>query len=461
MLTKYRQSIFWLFLITFVCLRAFFFEKISTKALYDFDEARYAEIAKNVILSQQIFIPLAGGPDDPQSLNFKISDQLSLHPYFWKPPLHTLVIALNFRLFGINEFSVRLSSLFFALLSLALVFLISQKLFPKNSKTPYLSVLFLASSNDFSLLSSQGLAETQLLFFSLLSLCFLLQKHSYKNLFLSALFLSLAFLTKSFATFWLFPLSLYLFFKNKGSLKKIIFYYLSFLALTLPWHVFMYLKFGQDFLTGYVFNNTISRASGQQQNIAPVYWYLKYALWQWKYILIPLILIPFSLSKIKKPQLKNLLFLLLWSLLIFIPYSLFKSKVWWYIFPFWIPFLIIISFFVETRLKHFSTKLTLCLLIPLILLINFHSLKQTQTRIDYNLGIKKIAQTTSERISNLSVFFIPYETPLFYLNSQSIDNQINDKTQFVITNIDYLNKLNPQQWQIVNQQEKTYLLKKI
>ncbi len=240
---------------------------------------------------------------------------------------------------------------------------------------------------------------------------------------------------------------------QKNKLKDIFSYFFVFLALVLPWHLVMYQKFGQEFIEIYILNNTLGRSSGQQQNIAPIYWYMKYALWQWKYYLL---FVPIILIKLKKNHLSSRhTFLILWSTLIFIPFSLFKSKVWWYIFPFWVPTLILVSSLIIKH-KHYIKFVFIILLI-----INFHSFSQTKTRTDHNLGIKKIAQSLTHPITNLSVYKIPYESPLFYLNTQTIDRTITDQTQYIITNQDYLSEINQNEWQIIDQQEKTYLLQKL
>lgn len=443
-----KFKLFWLLLFLALLARSLTVEKMATKALYDFDEARYAEIAKNVLKTKQIFLPLAGGPDDPQNITLHFDSNLSLHPYFWKPPLHTLLMSLSLFLLGQNELAVRLPSFIFALLVLILVFRLTKIIFPQLHLAPYLAVILLASSNDFSFLSSQGIAETVLLFFELTSIYLLLKK---KPL-LSAASFALAFLTKSFATFWLFPLTALILLQQRYRLSKIIRYYGLLLLIILPWHIFMLAKFGPDFWQAYVINNTIGRGTGTQSNIAPIYWYLRYFLWQWWPYLIFIPLLVFQIKKTRP-------LLLIWSLLVFIPFSLIKSKVWWYVFPFWIPILILIASFLEPLVK--KTRSALLLTAIPVLLMNYHTVNQALSRPDFNLGIKEIAAKNNLSLKGLSVYQIPYEAPLFYLDTGLISRFPNPDSQFIITNADYLPNLNQEKWQIIDQRQKTYLLGRV
>lgn len=454
-MNKKFPIIFFTLLFLLISLRAFLSENIYTKTLYDFDEARYAEIAKNHLKTTVWLVPQAGGPDDSQTLfHSTLNNGVTLSPYFWKPPLHPWIIAIFFKLFGQSEFITRLPSLLFSFASLIFIYLISNKLFPKNRGVGLLSALLLACTNDFSFISSQGIAESQLLFLSLASIYFLINKKP--KIFLSALFISLAFMTKSFGTFWLYPLCLYLIFKNSTNKTSNILKWLTIQAiLILPWHLYMYFLFKEEFITNYLLVNTIGRGTGQQQNIAPIYWYIKYALFNWKSYFIAGIIIFIPLLK----NLKKHSFLIFWMLIIFIPYSIIRSKVWWYIYPFWIPFLILFS---SQCLYFFSRykKITILALSLIIILTNINTFKRTTERTDWNRGIKNIAQR-NQNLSNFSVYQIPYETPLYYFNTGRISREIIQETQYILTSKDYKNELiKTNQWQIIDQDQNSYLFGK-
>lgn len=439
-------TIFFFTLFFLLVLRSFGLEQISTKALYDFDEARYAEIAKNTVITNNWLIPQASGPDDPNSITTTtLPSGANLHPYFWKPPLHTWIISLAFIVSGHqNELMVRLPSLIFSLLSLIVIFKIAQILFPQDKLVAYLSAVLFSINNDFSFISSQGIAEAQLLFFNLLCLYFLL-KPTKTKIIPSGISLGLAIITKSFATFWVFPLALFLIFKYQP--RKIITWLITVTMVALPWHLFMYLKFGNIFIDNYVLVNTLGRGLGQQNNLAPTYWYLKYALWQWKTYFI---ILPLSLFFPKK------IFLLIWMTLIFVPFSLVKSKVWWYILPFWTPLCIYLSYLITLTFRKFP-KITSLLFLSWIIVTNYLTLSQIKTRTDWNQGIKQLA-ISHLNLSRLAVYKIPYESPLYYFNSGEISRKVNENTNYIVTNQDYYQQLDPKTWQVIDHRLGDYLL---
>lgn len=465
-------------LFLFCIYRSLVWEKITTKSLYDFDEARYAEVAKNIIKTGNWLIPMAGGPDDPQSVRlFQLPSGNWLSPYFWKPPLHPIVIAIFYKTLGINELSVRLPSLVFSLASLLIIFSLSITLFPKSSLISHLfAPTIFALSNDFSYLSSQGLSDAQLLFFILLSLYFATKKHPL----LSALFFALAFLTKSFATLWLIPLILLIQIKHQTPKTFLVWAIIS-LVFILPWHFYMFSRFGQTFIDNYLIVNTIGRASGTTQNIAPLHWYTIYALDQWKTLVF--LILPLSLPILK--NLKQLWLPTSWFLVCFVFFSLPQSKVWWYIYPAWpalsliasqailstiqqksvtnlilltfsvLPLLSywqlstyhipikqfyllgLIVFFINIILKHLKPH-RIYSLTGIVSIIFFVTITTIQTnksainRTDFNSPIKKLSQQYPG-ITHLAVSGLPYESALFYFDTGTITREINPNTTHLLT----------------------------
>lgn len=85
--------------------------------LHDTTEARYAEIARLMVVSDDWVSPHVA-PDTP----------------FWaKPPLSTWAAAASMKLLGANEFAARLPSLLFTLLTVALVVFLGRQLLSANA----------------------------------------------------------------------------------------------------------------------------------------------------------------------------------------------------------------------------------------------------------------------------------------------------------------------------------------
>jgi len=452
-------KLYWLLIILFFLVRAFLWENISTKALYDFDEARYAEVAKNVIKTNNWLVPLAGGPDEPRKMPYlTLNNGSQLYPYFWKPPFHTLVISVFYRLFGVNELAVRLPSLLSGFGILIIVFFLARKYWPKQRILPYLAVALLVTHNDFGFLTSYGNSDSLLLFLSLLSLYFALDK-SLKTAVLAGVFMGLAFLTKSVAVYWL-PLIIFcqfLFLQTKDWFRRLVIIASVFMLALIPWHLFMCQQFGSVFINRFFLANTFERAAGLSGNQAPIYWYLIYLLNFWQGLVFFGVILAWKVSKALVAKKKDCWFLILWILLILVPFSLMSSKVWWYIFPIIIPVVLLFSKSIaDLEIKTNWQKVAIFCLIIFVLVFNLSfSYQESQKRTNHNLPLKVLARRHSET-SSLSVYKIPYETALFYFDTGNIDRN-NFKAKYLLTKKDFLPDL-IKKYKLIDNEDEFYLL---
>jgi len=478
-----KQFLFFAVLFTLVILRFFFIDGGATKALYDFDEARYAEVAKNILKTNNWWVQHAGGPDDVKGL------------YLWKPPLHPIVIALSYKLFGVNELGVRFPTLLFFLGNCVVLFFLAKHFFQKQKIVPYLATILFIFFPDNAFLYSQGIAEQQLLFFNLLALLFAVQKKQSFSI-VGGLFWGLAILTKGFAAWWVPALLIieYIKSKNKSDLYNALLFIFIGLVVALPWHIFMYSQFGKLFIDNYVLVNTIGRSLGAAANIAPFWWYGAWMTWSWR----PLIfLIPFMISSFK---FQNSRFPI-WFLLILIPFSFVKSKVWWYIFPASIPLLllsldvimtnpfsvllsVVISmlpiwemgalpikwqmaffvlyvfgiFFVNTKIKMNATKeLKNSAIVGVIIISLLFSLKTSTQNSDKNKDLKMLF--TRNKTFDLSTYKMPYEASLFYSNNATIKRD-DLNSRYIITKREYANNVENNYW-LIDREGEFMLMKKM
>jgi 4-amino-4-deoxy-L-arabinose transferase len=88
-------------LILLIALTPFFFFKLGQTSLYSFDEAWYAEIAKQISLSKSFMV-------------MHFNNQV----FTDHPPAGFWLIALGQQLFGVNEFGSRIMSASFGLFGL-------------------------------------------------------------------------------------------------------------------------------------------------------------------------------------------------------------------------------------------------------------------------------------------------------------------------------------------------------
>ncbi|MCM8783329.1 MAG: glycosyltransferase family 39 protein, partial [Candidatus Omnitrophica bacterium] len=125
-----------------------FFYKLGNLPLLDPDEPRYAEVAREMGERGDFLIPY-----------------FNYTPRLKKPPLFYWLVFLSSKLFGINEFSARFPSAFFALVGVFLTYLIGAHLF--SSFSGFLSALILATSLEYLVISRLAITDMTLCFFFL------------------------------------------------------------------------------------------------------------------------------------------------------------------------------------------------------------------------------------------------------------------------------------------------------
>ena len=132
-----------------------YFVNLGRWDLWNPDEPRYAEVAKEMVKGGDWVLMHYNGAD-----------------YGNKPPLFFWLIALSSYLWqGFTSFSVRLPSALFGTLTVLLTFLLGKDLYA--SRTGFLSGLILATSVEFAYISTRADTDSTLTFFTTASLfCF-------------------------------------------------------------------------------------------------------------------------------------------------------------------------------------------------------------------------------------------------------------------------------------------------
>ena len=225
-----RLILFFISILLLVSFCSIFF--IENHSLVAHDESLYANRAKLIIDSNNWFTP------------FEKAHHKTIGSYW--------VIALSFKIFGISEFSARLPSFIFSVLSSFILFKIIKNI--GGLKIGLISIFTLSSSFIWFSYSRYCSPDTFYIFLNLLSISYLiktnnlLKEHKKKKyLFLSGLFLSIPFFIRSYLQLLpllsLIPLILFkiknLRYENTkyfiigffiGLIPLIIYYYISYRA---------------------------------------------------------------------------------------------------------------------------------------------------------------------------------------------------------------------------------------
>ena len=343
------------------------FINLGTNHLIPWDEAIYAKVASNIVDS-----------GDFLTLRWK-SDA----PWFEKPPLYFWISAILLRVIPDDpELAVRLPSAIAGFFSVLVTYFFGKRLFGKTAG--FISGLALLTSFHFLYYSRLGMLDVACTFFILASLYFyhlgmsaLSARRKYMNYALSGLFFGLAVLTKG--VIGLFPLIIIILYQAttiayelvkwrrlpktfKGSMYGLALTLFTSLIVFLPWHLKMYQLYGNEFVGAYLGYHVVERATMEvEDKTAPLFWYvtvLKVSMRLWFIALLPAIV--FGLYSVLKRtgDRRNLWFVAVWALAVFILLSMARSKLVWYIMPIYPALAIVVGYFYSSALSFVDRKLS-------------------------------------------------------------------------------------------------------
>jgi 4-amino-4-deoxy-L-arabinose transferase-like glycosyltransferase len=321
-----REGLYILLLICFVF--GLFFFRLGGVGLFEPDEGRYSELAREMIDSGDYVVPRLNGV-----------------LYFEKPPLVYWATALCFRLFGYNEFAARFPVAFFGALGVVVTFFLAARMYGR--KCAFYSSLVLLTGIEYFFVGRILILDMPLAFF--ITLCFAsfyFYLYSGKNRGLSLMTLyasfALGLLTKGLIALVLPAGIFFVFLVLSGNFKRFLLDKrhiagaFLFLLISVPWFWLIISRepsFFNFFFIREHFVRFLTKTHGRSK---PMYYFLLILLVGF----IPWIsYLPFALRKyfsfrnLKEKKEQGFLFLVLWASGIFVFFSLSGSKLPAYIVP--------------------------------------------------------------------------------------------------------------------------------
>ncbi len=356
-------SILFLFLLFFFLYLLF----LGYRPLFFPDETRYAEIAREMITSNDFVVP-----------------KLNEIPYLGKPPLGIWLISLSMTLLGKSNFAVRLPSALAIGVTALFIFLLVSKYLKENFTALLSGGAFLTAGLVMALGTTCILDGFLTLFVTGGLLCFFfayLNKDSKKRflfLFIFGLFLGFSFLVKGFLAFVLPAIIIVPFLIWEKDAKKMLTFPWIPLAVAVavitPWAIMITLR-QVGFWDHFIFTEHFSRFIGpgsKPEHGQPFWYYVPVLLGEW----FPWTVLLFSaFIGIKEIRLKDPLirFLFLWFFMPFLLFSISTGKLGTYILPCLVPLsiLTIIGTLRSLEIKREKPFFigTLCLIIFLALVV--------------------------------------------------------------------------------------------
>jgi 4-amino-4-deoxy-L-arabinose transferase-like glycosyltransferase len=335
---KHKNKILpYIFILALIFLFSFlFFYRLDYNTLVSWDEAWYASIARDILKS---------GNWIDTSFNGK--------PFYDHPPLGFWLMALSYKIFGINEFSARFPSAFLGLLTIILVFFIFRKLF-KNDYIAFVSSLILGTSVWYILRVRSGNLDSILLFFYALTVYFSLKaKDNFFWFILTGIAFGFLVLSKTLvgisAIFLIFLINfqnfLKLFSSKKNFLNNFLIILVSFILFFLivsPWYKFHLEKY-PEFFYHHFFDIGTRRKTLQdflKLNYQLPLFYLHMGVRKWYYLWwVSFIYFFISLKFLKK----EIFFLLFWNIVVLYPFLTTDLTHIWHLLPVYLPLSMIIA----------------------------------------------------------------------------------------------------------------------
>jgi len=328
----------------------FFFYGMGEYSLKEPDEGRYAEIPREMIEMNDYTVP-----------------HLNYVRYFEKPPFFYWAVAASYKLFGVSEWSFRFANAFSAFLCMLSLYIFVRRW--SGERAAFLSSIVLISS--FGFFSMARIVTIDMFFTLWLSLslfCFLGYYREKKPLliYFFYVFLALATLSKGIVAVILLIITIIIFLliekktsfiKEMRIIKGIIIYG----VIALPWFIAISLKESEFFYFFVIDQHFLRFFTSKHKRTGSLFYFLPVligGMFPWS------VLIPRSIISLWKRS--EIRLFLIWSAIVFLFFSVSKSKLPPYILPVFPPLAIIIGCFFDDMWDR-ATKITLEAVIYIII----------------------------------------------------------------------------------------------
>ena len=315
----------WLHVVILAALATPYFINLGVSSLWEGSEVFYAETPREMIESGDWLSP-----------------QFNYEPRVNKPPLTYWVVVGSYKIFGINEFAARLPGAFAAFG--VMLFSWGAARIRYGPRAALIAAAVAATTPRIFILERRLPLDILLLFFLTGTLFFLLralEKNCASSWRCTYAFAALGFMTKGPIAAIIPAGALFIWMLYSGRIRHLSAIRLPeciaiFLCITLPWYILSYLSRGWEYIAQFFLVDNLSRYASE--TVGPVRGFFYYIpIWfsdffPWSFIGLAALI---SLHKTVRLRLKESYFGLpfFWCVLIFLIFSLSKSKQEHYIAP--------------------------------------------------------------------------------------------------------------------------------
>lgn len=392
-----------------------YFIMLGNRPLFVPDEGRYAEIAREMALSNDFVTP-----------------HLNHIKYFEKPPLFYWLSTFAIKTLGLSVWSIRCVNALLAILGCLATYITARKLYDR--RTGFMSAMVLGTSTLYFVMGhmiSLDLPVTVFLSCCLYAFILAVQQPDGRArrllIWLAAVAAALAVLTKGLIGI-VFPAMIigsWIILTKQWRLLTRLYLpsaLIIFLLIAVPWHVLVNLRNPEFFYFYFIEQHILRYTSIEVGHYQPVWFFIPVflaAFFPW------ILLLPTMLWRLR-PRTTEWYFLL-WAILVFAFFSFSKSKLIPYILPVIPPLAILMGRFIVSTYKNTATLVCAALAVWLLLLtlLSIAPLYDTRTIYPLTKRLKPRLTPTAEVITYNQY----YQDLPFYLERRvSILNWKNELT---------------------------------
>lgn len=361
-----------LFIVFYLCF-------LGTYPLFTPDEGRYSEVAREMVATGDYITPRVDGV-----------------VFLDKPILYYWLQAIAIKLFGVKEWSLRLFPALFGIFGCLMVYFAGRQLFDR--RTGLLAATMLATSPLYfcgAHYANLDLEVAVLMSGALLGFVTFVHEGIYEQkgwllIFAAYLFAGLAFLTKGMIGIVIpgMVIGAWMLLQNRFDLLKkihLIAGIIIFAAIVTPWYVLVQ-KANPDFLHYFFITQQVTRflSAAEFNNPTPVWFYIPIVFigfFPWTIFLIQSLNAHIQNIWWERNKYSVQLFLLLWVVIVFVFFSIPRSKTMGYIFPIFPPLALLVANYLSSIWEKPNHKaiqqaivyfVTTCFLLSVFLLMSQH-----------------------------------------------------------------------------------------
>jgi 4-amino-4-deoxy-L-arabinose transferase-like glycosyltransferase len=374
-----RKDLCILLILTVVAFAVVFW-RLGEGSLGDYDEADYAQSAREMLWQSDLNTPRWNGME-----------------FFDKPPVCQWLTALAYKVFGVNEFSARVVSACAGVLAILMTYVLGRDLFGRRSVgLGAAAILLTVSGNLFShgynfvSLARVGMLDMPLILAMVLAVWLAWRSQGDpKYLVRLGVPLGMGLMIKSIAGFMAYGIvALYFLVALPMSTwwrRETVRGLLLSVLIAAPWHLGQLLVWGRQFYDSYMVALTVGYVTGEQGHTKDLLFYLR-TICRGFPTLYPVLAaaIAYGLYRAWRHRERGVIVLLCWVAVPMLLYNVSRSRIGWYMIPIY-PALALLASLLLVRVLGARWSL----LIILVAILAFNPwLPRTG---DFNPGVKAVA----------------------------------------------------------------------